>query len=78
VHSRLHAQSTNRKLALTVARSLKVVGGEGCVVQDPEERAARNTFIEGDEHFRKTSHTPIWLIGSPRTVTVKRAATRMT
>ena len=38
-----------RKRLADLGTLLEVWTNEGCVVQDPEERAARNTFIEGDE-----------------------------
>jgi menaquinone-9 beta-reductase len=38
-----------RKRLADLGTLLEVWTNEGCVVQDPEERAARTTFIEGDE-----------------------------
>ena len=38
-----------RKRLADLGTLLEVWTNEGCVVQDPEERAARNEFIEGDE-----------------------------
>jgi 2-polyprenyl-6-methoxyphenol hydroxylase-like FAD-dependent oxidoreductase len=40
---------TARKRLVDLGTVLEVWTNEGCVVQDPEERAARNEFIEGDE-----------------------------
>ena len=41
-------RATRKRLA-DLGTVLEVWTNEGCVVQDPEERAARNQFIEGDE-----------------------------
>ena len=38
-----------RKRLADLGTLLEVWTNEGCIVQDPEERAARNAFIEGDE-----------------------------
>jgi flavin-dependent dehydrogenase len=38
-----------RKRLADLGTLLEVWTNEGCVVQDPEDRAARNEFIEGDE-----------------------------
>jgi 2-polyprenyl-6-methoxyphenol hydroxylase-like FAD-dependent oxidoreductase len=38
-----------RKRLADLGTLLEVWTNEGCIVQDPEERAARNEFIEGDE-----------------------------
>jgi len=40
---------TVRKRLAHLGTMLEVWTNEGCVVQDPEDRAARNEFIEGDE-----------------------------
>ena len=38
-----------RKRLADLGTLLEVWTNEGCVAQDPAERAARNEFIEGDE-----------------------------
>jgi 2-polyprenyl-6-methoxyphenol hydroxylase-like FAD-dependent oxidoreductase len=40
---------TVRKRLADLGTELEVWTNEGCVAQDPEERAARNEFIESDE-----------------------------
>jgi 2-polyprenyl-6-methoxyphenol hydroxylase-like FAD-dependent oxidoreductase len=39
----------NRKRLADLGTVLEVWTNEGCIAQDPEERASRNEFIEGDE-----------------------------